>query len=115
MVSLLMLAIPFIFITNLFPFMRFGMFAEKPSISQGIELFEVRFLNQNKAISQEQLAIPPHMLSSLIRTYYYKGEIDKCANNIYQLAGNNHTITIYKLTTKEKINSTELIYIYPNE
>ena len=115
MVSLLMLAIPFIFITNLFPFMRFGMFAEKPSISQGIELFEVRFLNQNKAISQEQLAIPPHMLSSLIRTYYYKGEIDRFAKNIYQLAGNNHTITIYKLTTKEKINSTELIYIYPNE
>lgn len=95
--------------------MRFGMFAEKPTPSKGIELFEVRYNKQNQAIDQKELAIPPHMLSYLIRGDYYKGEIESCAQHLYQLAGASKAINIYKVTIREKIKTEELIYTYPNE
>jgi hypothetical protein len=95
--------------------MRFGMFAEKVEPTKGIEIFEVQFPNKDKAISQDAIAIPPHMLSYLIRNYYYKGQIKKCAINLYQLTDKKTTIELYKLTIINQKKNKNLIYRYPNE
>jgi hypothetical protein len=113
--SMLMFIVPFISISNLYPFMRFGMFAEKVEPTKGIEIFEVQFPNKDKAISQDAIAIPPHMLSYLIRNYYYKGQIKKCAINLYQLTDKKTTIELYKLTIINQKKNKNLIYRYPNE
>jgi len=111
--SLLVLFTPFIFITNLFPFMRFGMFAEKVTTISGIEVFEVRLKGKEIKVTKQEIPISHFMLNYLIRNYYYKGQINTCAINLYQLS--KQTICIYKKNISEKHTSEELILCYPNE
>ena len=114
-ISVLILFTPFIFISNLYPFMRFGMFAEKTEPTQGIELFEVRFINDSTPVPQEKIAIPAHMLNYLIRNHYYKGQIATCIEKLYLLTNQNRQIEIYRRIVKDNIISEELILRYPNE
>ena len=112
-VSVLVLFTPFILISNLYPFMRFGMFAEKIEPSKGLEVFEVRLKGQKSAVTKKEIAISDFMLNYLVRNYYYKGEIIACANNLYALS--KKPICIYKQVIVNKQVNEELILCFPNE
>lgn len=112
-VSVLVLLTPFIFISNLYPFMRFGMFAEKVNLGKGVEIFEVRLAATDIGVTKKDIAISDFMLNYLVRNYYYKGEINTCAKNLYSLI--HKPICIYKKNIIEKAIKEELIYCYPND
>ena len=112
-VSVLVLFTPFIFISNLYPFMRFGMFAEKIESSKGLEVFEVRLKGKKKPVTTKEIAISDFMLNYLLRNHYYKGQIVNCAKNLYTLS--KQPICIYKKLIIDKQINEELILCYPNE
>jgi hypothetical protein len=112
-VSVLVLLTPFIFISNLYPFMRFGMFAEKVDLGKGVEVFEVRLAATDIGVTKKDIAISDFMLNYLVRNYYYKGEINTCAKKLYSLS--HQPICIYKKNIIEKAIKEELIYCYPND
>ena len=110
--SVLAILTPFILISNLYPFMRFGMFAEKVNNNQGIEVFEVRLKVHATTVSTEEIAIPDQMLNSVIRNHYYKGQILSCIKKLYTL--NKEPICIYRKQTIDRVIKEELIICYPN-
>ena len=112
-ISLVILFTPFIFISNLFPFMRFGMYAETVAKDKGVEVFELRNKETNQITTIEELPIPESILNDLLRNYYYKREIASCLKNIYSIT--QEPICIYKKVIIGSTEKTELISCYPNE
>lgn len=70
--SLIGLIVPFVLITNLFPFVRFGMFAEPVRFDQQQESFIITF--NERVIDGEKIGIDPNTFSYLIRNHVYRSE-----------------------------------------
>jgi hypothetical protein len=67
--------VPFVLLTDLYPFFRFGMFAEPVRASIQMEQFAVGYVTadkQHKVLSPEQLGITS--LAYLMRNYYYRNQ-----------------------------------------
>lgn len=110
--SVLAILTPFILISNLYPFMRFSMFAEKVDNNQGIEVFEVRLKDHPTTATTNEIAIPAQMLNSIIRNRYYKGQILSCIKHLYSLS--KEPICIYRKEIMDRITKEELVICYPN-
>ena len=71
---LFMSFIPFLLMTDLFPFMRFGMFAETIKNIPPQELFSVNVRQADgsiQALSERQIGLDDSHLNYLARTYFY--------------------------------------------
>jgi hypothetical protein len=70
--------LPFIFITDFFPFMRFGMFAEPVKTDVQMEYFKVYVKDSLKIspLEPSELKISENNIFYLCRNYYYRGESD---------------------------------------
>ena len=70
----LLLWLPFVLMTDLFPFMRFGMFAEPVKTVQQTEYFIITLERDNieKAIDPNTSGIPVQTLNYLARNSYYQ-------------------------------------------
>src|SRR5436189_63115 len=85
---LVCITIPFILLTDLFPFLRFGMFAEPVKTEIQKEYFEVSYLddsNKEKKLDSKLIGIEPHFFYYLGRNYYYRKESGKFLKNIAQI------------------------------
>ena len=85
---LILLFIPFVFITDFFPFMRLGMFAEPVRSSLQTELFTV-FVSKNnttnfKQLNSEKMGIPHSSLEYLGRNYFYKKQSEVFLDKLHQ-------------------------------
>lgn len=70
--------IPFLLLTDLFPFMRFGMFAETLKENPQKELFCIEIEKADgtlEKLSQRQNAMDDGHLNYLTRTYYYQNKM----------------------------------------
>lgn len=82
---LILTTLPFLLLTDIFPFMRFGMFAEPVKSSTQMEIFEVSFLNQSKKeiiLEPKSIGIEPHFFLYISRNYYYRKEADLFLDHI---------------------------------
>ncbi|MDB5258388.1 MAG: hypothetical protein JWM14_3083 [Chitinophagaceae bacterium] len=76
---LIMSFIPFILMTDLFPFMRFGMFAETVQSTPQKEKFSLQIHlpnGRNESLSERQIGLDESHLNYLARTYFYNHELD---------------------------------------
>lgn len=88
---LFLITLPFIMVTDLFPFMRFGMFAEPVKYQVQQEYFEIVVTDRNqKATPLDPLSvgIEKHFFEYIARNYYYRGEGKLLLEKIGSLAGN---------------------------
>jgi hypothetical protein len=75
---LLMGFVPFLLMTDLFPFMRFGMFAETIQALPQKEVFNVEIIRPDgtkKSLSERQIGLDDSHLNYLARQYYYKQQL----------------------------------------
>lgn len=75
--SLVAVTLPFILVTDLFPFMRFGMFAEPVKHTAQTESFILTYLTREgkeKVFDPQEIGIEPHFFFYLTRNYYYRKE-----------------------------------------
>lgn len=78
--------IPFILLTDLYPFFRFGMFAEPVKEAIQMEQFAIRYVSyshQQQVLSPEQLGISS--LAYLMRNYYYRNQSAAFLENIHAI------------------------------
>lgn len=86
---LFLVTLPFLLITDIFPFLRFGMFAEPVRTEKQMELFEVSYLDSSmneRTLNPEMVGIEPHFFLYIARNYYYRKETDKFLKNISRLS-----------------------------
>ena len=108
-IMLLGLIVPFVFITDLFPFVRFGMFAEPIKSNIQTENFMVYATNKNK----ERFLVNPRLFGSnensflyLCRNYYYRNQLQEFSTNLLSTPPlvNSTKIEIFRISTN--INNT---------
>ncbi|MDB5273045.1 MAG: hypothetical protein JWO58_1412 [Chitinophagaceae bacterium] len=96
---LLMSFIPFLLMTDLFPFMRFAMFAETVRAIPQKEFFTVEVLNArggSQSLSERQIGLDDSHLNYLARRYYYNGQLDFFSTELKKsgLLKDNEKITV---------------------
>jgi hypothetical protein len=98
------LLIPFILLTDIYPFFRFGMFAEKVRYSHQMETFAIRYTDiqgQIQLMQEEQLGLPG--FSYLLRNYYYRNQSKELLKHIHQAYTGKEGVVEWQLL---RINST---------
>lgn len=75
---LVMSFVPFILMTDLFPFMRFGMFAETVQSTPQKEKFSIHIIlpdGRTQLLTERQIGLDESHLNYLVRTYFYNEQI----------------------------------------
>lgn len=78
--------IPFVLLTDVYPFFRFGMFAEPVRRNVQLEQFTLRYVDNqgNKNIaSAEQVGLGS--LAYLLRNYYYRNQTEQLLESVHEL------------------------------
>ncbi|MDJ1495091.1 hypothetical protein QNI19_19285 [Cytophagaceae bacterium DM2B3-1] len=97
-VVLLLVWIPFVFQTDLYPLFRFGMFAEPVRREIQTEYFSLRIIsNAHKTyiLSPEETKLGS--LAYLMRNYYYRHEADTLLRRIHSITPHADTISEWQL------------------
>lgn len=115
-IFILLLWVPFILLTDLFPFMRFGMFAEPVKTIQQTEFFILTITHQNKEseFDPKLSGIPTQTFNYLTRNYYYKNQISTLLKSIVKSnnISKNDKISIKKITIQISNNQKDTLNIY---
>ncbi len=75
---LIMSCVPFVLMTDLFPFMRFAMFAETIKNTPQKEKFSLLIVlpdGHNELLSDRQIGLDESHLNYLVRTYFYHQQL----------------------------------------
>jgi hypothetical protein len=75
--TLLGILVPFILITDIFPFLRFGMFAEPLDKSKQVEIFYIEYKDYQanwQRFNPEEYQMQDETFQYLARNYYYRKE-----------------------------------------
>ncbi|GAL83047.1 hypothetical protein MYP_273 [Sporocytophaga myxococcoides] len=80
------LILPFILITDLFPFARFGMFAEPVSSADTLKIFEAEFYQNHQwhNLNAKQFNMASGSFMYLARNYYYRNQSQEFLNKLSQ-------------------------------
>jgi hypothetical protein len=81
------LLVPFILITDIFPFMRFGMFAEPIRQNNQIErfiIYQTDQFQQKTILDPEKIGINPNTFYYLCRNYIYRNEAKEFSEKIFR-------------------------------
>lgn len=114
LISLVIL--PFTLLTDVFPFFRFGMFAEP--VRQDIQT-EQFFVTYQKADSSfvffnpEKVGINESSFQYLLRNYYYRGESRKLLSNLRQ--SGHYPATkwkLYRIKSNLSLSRTDTFPVY---
>jgi hypothetical protein len=106
--------IPFMLISDLFPFMRFGMFAETIHTNAQTEIFQISVQKENgnvEPLSKRQRAMDESHLNYLVRKYYYDSNITFLTNQLKKsgLVQPNEQLVITQKTLNKKIWTSKTI------
>lgn len=110
--------IPFVLLNDLYPFFRFGMFAEPVARAVQTESFLLRYRDINgKRYSVGPAAVGLSSLPYLMRNYYYRGEAEKFLRHISQLHPQKDRIAEWQLlrvTSRADVYrpDTVLVHLY---
>ncbi len=99
------LLVPFILITDIFPFLRFGMFAEpikKDIQTERFIIYATNSLGEKTLFNPQKIGVSPNTFHYLCRNYYYRNESKLFADKLF-------------LSTSDSLNKIELLRIVINE
>ena len=85
-IMLLGVTVPFVLLTDLYPFFRFGMFAEPVQRAVQTERFVVRYLDASgrpHGVAPEEVGLGE--LVYLLRNYHYRGQTDRLLQRLHGL------------------------------
>jgi hypothetical protein len=116
----LLACVPFIFMTDIFPFFRFGMFAEPVKYNSNTEKFEL--LEQNEKNKKWQMVesmkhtgVAETQLAYLLRNYYYKKELPILIGNFERYSGKKNRMILRLNAATYPPDTLEKIYFNQNE
>lgn len=107
------LLVPFILITDLYPFFRLGMFAEPASREVQTERFEI-FIDDTTGIRKfntEEVHINPNNLQYLVRNYYYRDEGELFLQKLSRLKPDVKVWHLYRYTPNSSSGEDSTILI----
>lgn len=112
---LIMSFIPFMLLTDFFPFMRFGMFSETIKESSQTETFVIYILKEDgtkENLSKRQGAMDDSHLNYLSRMYYYNNNIVYVGEHLYHsgLLNNNEQLFIIKNSLLNSQLKSQIIF-----
>lgn len=87
-ITLIAVTIPFILVTDIFPFLRFGMFAEPIKTNIQKEIFIITYKNnqgKEQLFDPKKAGIEKHFFYYLVRNYYYRNESPILIKNIEKI------------------------------
>jgi hypothetical protein len=90
--------VPFVLLTDMYPFFRFGMFAEPVRASIQMEQFAVGYVavdRRQQVLSPEQLGITS--LAYLMRNYYYRNQSLTFLKHIHAIYPERHVVKQWQL------------------
>jgi hypothetical protein len=100
--------VPFVLLTDLYPFFRFGMFAEPVREAIQMEQFAVRYIaagQGQQVLTPEQLGISS--LAYLMRNYYYRNQSVEFLRHIHTIYPGRHVVKQWQLL---RITSPHAVY-----
>ena len=113
-----LLWIPFVLLTDLFPFMRFGMFAEPIKTDKQTEVFIVtsQIGNFEREITEQELGIKASNFNYLARNYHYKNKDSLLLQNIAKAlklkSKNSLKLKKVVINSVNKKTDTTTVYTY---
>lgn len=95
--------LPFVVLTDFFPFVRFGMFAEPVKSSGQVEQFVIlaQKVTQKTEINEQLMGLHKGQLDYLYRNYYYRHQSDLLLKRVAGLVPKKSGIkclSLYRLT-----------------
>lgn len=84
------LLVPFILLTDIFPFMRFGMFAEPVRVELTTEkflIYKTTDTGLKTVLQPEETGINPNTFHYLCRNYVYRNETKVFAEKLFSITG----------------------------
>jgi hypothetical protein len=109
------LLVPFVLFTDIFPFLRFGMFAEP--IRNDIQtekfiLYEINLTGKRKLFNQEKIGINPNTFYYLCRNYYYRNQMELFSDKIFSSTDPSlKKIEIFRVITNTSTHKTDTLKI----
>jgi hypothetical protein len=100
-ISLVLVLLPFILVTDLFPFFRFGMFAEPVKTKVQTEKFLVTFEKNGKryVFNPKKYELPDETFQYLARNYYYRKQGSLLLEKLRSAVDStNHHWQLFKVT-----------------
>lgn len=98
LIAVILLFIPFMLITDIFPFMRFGMFAEPVRKEVQTEIF-LLFDQENKEIvDPKSLGFHGSSFQYLARNYFYRNETNKFMSKLAKMDVKGEYIYLLKVS-----------------
>lgn len=112
---LLLLWLPFVLMTDLFPFMRFGMFAEPVKTVQQTEYFIItqKRGKTEKVIDPNTSGVPVQTLNYLVRNSYYQKRADLLLSTVAKSVKiqANDTLRLKVITVQKSNNQIDTTLI----
>ncbi|MFN3404939.1 MAG: hypothetical protein ACK40G_12640 [Cytophagaceae bacterium] len=115
---ILLMTVPFILITDIFPFLRFGMFAESPNNNRPLELFISQYKSDSTFITfnSGSRGLDENKFNYLARNYYYRNEGEFFLSRIDKLSAieNPREWRLLKITidSQKLSKDTSVVAIY---
>lgn len=107
--------VPFVLITDLYPAVRFGMFAEPVRNPNQTEQFVLISQNQKgdkKQVKAKDLSLRGDNLSYLLRSYYYQDNMPILLEPAFKIFPDTKIWLLYRLETKGQTADTTDIKQY---
>jgi hypothetical protein len=105
------LLLPFVLITDFFPFLRFGMFAEpikKDIQTEQFIVYKTSSRGVKEIFNPEQIGINPNTFHYLCRNYYYRNEMKLFADKLFiSSKDTNSKLEIVKVITHHNSQKTD--------
>lgn len=98
-----LMTIPFILITDIFPFLRFGMFAEPIRYEVQAETFiTTSILNgKEEPFDPQNIGLDESVFSQLQRTYYYRNASSEFLQKL-SFSSNHKHLRLYRVINNER-------------
>lgn len=107
------MTLPFVFFKSIYPFYRFGMFAEPAALSthpKEIFFATYRLSKETCHFSPESVGMPQSQWELLSRNYYYRGESDKFLKTLQTVITSSSDWRLFKIEWKEAGADTLLVF-----
>ncbi|MCS6824269.1 MAG: hypothetical protein NZ529_08230 [Cytophagaceae bacterium] len=106
--------LPFILVTDLYPFLRFGMFAEP--LKYGYEMFSIQIKEKHSqnwlSYNPEYHGLSKSLLDIIVRRYYYTKRIEEFCDEINRIHNNSlrEISVVQQIIYPHSASTTSIVY-----
>jgi hypothetical protein len=109
------LLVPFVLLTDVFPFLRFGMFVEpikKDIQTEKFVLYKTDLSGKRELFHQKEIGINPNTFYYLCRNYYYRNQMELFSDKIFSSTNPSlKKLEIFRIVTHTATHKTDTLKI----